>query len=171
MASKFFAVVAGVGAGTGRSVAIRFAQAYPVVLLARNPDNFKDIVAEIKDKGGQAIGISTDVSSSSSVTSAFETIKKEFPDKQLAAAICKPQHSHLLLLFTHIRVLTPHNHQTTWAQALESSPSSSSNNPSSTRPYQSMRTILPFALFPPSPLALKLLNPPLPLPPHNKQTS
>ncbi|KAK1761394.1 hypothetical protein QBC47DRAFT_290930 [Echria macrotheca] len=88
MASKsFYAVVAGVGAGTGRSVALRFAKAYPVALLARKPESYNDIVAEIKQQGGEAIGISTDTADEASVKAAFETIKKEFPGKKLAAAI------------------------------------------------------------------------------------
>jgi len=85
--SSFFSIVAGVGAGTGRSVALRFAKTYPVVLLARNPDNYESIVKEINASGGQAIGISTDVSSTSSVKNAFATIQKEFRGKKLAAAI------------------------------------------------------------------------------------
>lgn len=87
MASKFYAIVAGVGAGTGRATALRFAKAYPVVLLARKPENYTDVVAEIKASGGQAIGISTDTSSTESVASAFESIKKELPGAKLAAAI------------------------------------------------------------------------------------
>ncbi|SPQ27596.1 05d722bb-c4e7-41e9-b3f8-a7a5c2e93032 [Thermothielavioides terrestris] len=89
MASKsFYAVVAGVGAGTGRSVALRFARAYPVVLLARNSESYADIVAEIRQQGGEALGISTDTADPQSVASAFETIKKEFAaGRKLAAAI------------------------------------------------------------------------------------
>ena len=87
--SKFYAIIAGVGSGTGRSVALRFAKTYPVVLLARKPDSYNDIVSEIKAAGGQAIGISTDTSDTQSVISAFETIKKEFPEGKLAAAICR----------------------------------------------------------------------------------
>jgi NAD(P)-dependent dehydrogenase (short-subunit alcohol dehydrogenase family) len=91
MASKsFYAVIAGVGAGTGRSVALRFARSYPVVLLARKPESYNDIVSEIKKQGGEAIGISADTSDPQSVNSAFEAIKKELPDKKLAAAICEP---------------------------------------------------------------------------------
>jgi len=86
-ASKFYSVVAGVGAGTGRSVALKFAKTYPVALLARDPANYESIVKEIKDNGGEAIGISTDVSSASSVKSAFAEIQKEFKGKKLAAAI------------------------------------------------------------------------------------
>lgn len=90
MASKsFFAVVAGVGGGTGRSVALRFAKSYPVVLLARKPESYNSIVDEIKQQGGQAIGISADTSDPQSVKSAFEAIKKELPGKELAAAVCE----------------------------------------------------------------------------------
>lgn len=85
--SKFFAVVAGVGAGTGRSVALKFAQTYPVVLLARNPSSYESVVDEIKSSGGQAIGISADTSDASSVKSAFESIKQQLPGQKLAAAI------------------------------------------------------------------------------------
>lgn len=68
-------------------VAIKFAKAYPVVLLARNPDNYESIVKEIKSSGGHAIGISTDVSSEASMKNAFSEIQKEFQGKKLAAAI------------------------------------------------------------------------------------
>jgi len=71
----------------GRSVALKFAKAYPVVLLARNPQNYESIVSEIKSSGGHAIGISTDVSSPQSVSNAFAEIQKEFKGKKLAAAI------------------------------------------------------------------------------------
>jgi enoyl-[acyl-carrier-protein] reductase (NADH) len=68
-------------------VALKFAKTYPVVLLARNPDNYESIVKEIKSSGGHAIGISTDVTSESSVKNAFAEIQKEFQGKKLAAAI------------------------------------------------------------------------------------
>jgi len=71
----------------GRSVALKFAKTYPVVLLARNPANFESIVKEIKSSGGHAIGISTDVSSPSDVKNAFAQIEKELRGKKLAAAI------------------------------------------------------------------------------------
>ncbi len=90
MASKsFYAIVAGVGAGTGRSVALRFAKDYPVVLLARKPESYKDIVAEIKAAGGTAVGISTDLTDPQSVASAFSAIQKTdgFAQAGLAAAV------------------------------------------------------------------------------------
>jgi NAD(P)-dependent dehydrogenase (short-subunit alcohol dehydrogenase family) len=71
----------------GRSVALKFAKTYPVALLARNPANYESIVKEIKASGGRAIGISTDVSSESSIKNAFSEIEKNFKGKKLAAAI------------------------------------------------------------------------------------
>ncbi|KAL1998223.1 hypothetical protein VTN02DRAFT_6624 [Thermoascus thermophilus] len=90
MAAKAFAIVAGVGAGTGASIARRFAQAYPVVLLARNPANYEPVVEEINASGGQAVGIRADLSDSQSVRAAFEQIAQRFPDVPLAAAIFNP---------------------------------------------------------------------------------
>jgi NAD(P)-dependent dehydrogenase (short-subunit alcohol dehydrogenase family) len=88
MTSKnFFAVIAGVGSGTGRSLSLKFAKSYPVVLLSRTPGSYNDIVDEIKQSGGQAFGISTDVADPSSVKSAFDMIKQEYAGKKLAAAV------------------------------------------------------------------------------------
>ncbi|CAI6247776.1 unnamed protein product [Periconia digitata] len=86
MSSKLVTIVAGVGAGTGASVARKFAKTYPVVLLARNPENFESLAKEINSSGGKALGISTDISDSSSVKKAIETIKKEFGDDVGASA-------------------------------------------------------------------------------------
>lgn len=87
MAAKAIAIVAGVGPGTGASVARRFAKAYPVVLLARNPDNYEPLVKEINEGGGHAIGISTDVSSAESVQAALSKIEQEHHGAPIAAAI------------------------------------------------------------------------------------
>lgn len=87
MASKAIAIVAGVGAGTGAAVARKFAAAYPVVLLARSPENYESLAQEINSSGGKAIGISTDVSSPESLQQAFRKISEEFPNAPFAAAI------------------------------------------------------------------------------------
>lgn len=88
MASKLIAIVAGVGPGTGAAVARKFSATYPVVLLARKPENYESLASEINQKGGKAIGISTDVADSQSVKNAIEAIKKEFgQDVGAAAAI------------------------------------------------------------------------------------
>jgi NAD(P)-dependent dehydrogenase (short-subunit alcohol dehydrogenase family) len=87
VSTEFYAVVAGVGPGTGRSVALKFSEAYPVVLLARSPESYKDVVDEINKAGGKAIGITADATDSSFGATVFDTIKKELPDLTLAAAI------------------------------------------------------------------------------------
>ncbi len=84
---NFFAIVAGVGAGTGRSVALRFAKAYPVVLISRKPENYTSLAAEIKAQGGTAVGVSADTADPASLTAAFDTIRAELPGLKLAAAI------------------------------------------------------------------------------------
>lgn len=85
MASQPFAVVAGVGPGTGASVARRFANEYPVVLLARNEKNFSELAKQINDSGGKAIGISADVSNQDSLKKAFTQIKEQLGDVCAAA--------------------------------------------------------------------------------------
>jgi NAD(P)-dependent dehydrogenase (short-subunit alcohol dehydrogenase family) len=87
VSDKFFAIVAGIGPGVGRSVALKFSEAYPVVLLARRPESYADAVAQINKRGGRALGISADATDESSLASAFEVIKKEFGNLQPVAAI------------------------------------------------------------------------------------
>ncbi|EED13083.1 oxidoreductase, short chain dehydrogenase/reductase family [Talaromyces stipitatus ATCC 10500] len=85
---KAIAVIAGVGPGTGSSIARKFAQHYPVIVLARNPSNYAEVVQTINSSGGQAIGLSTDLSDSTSVSSTFKKITTElFPDSPIAAAV------------------------------------------------------------------------------------
>jgi len=86
MASKLVTIIAGVGPGTGAAIARKFAAAYPVVLLARNPDNYNDLVKEINGNGGVAIGVSTDVSDPASVKNAISQVEKEF-GKEVGAAV------------------------------------------------------------------------------------
>jgi NAD(P)-dependent dehydrogenase (short-subunit alcohol dehydrogenase family) len=84
--TKLVAIIAGVGPGTGAAIARKFALSYPVVLLARNPDNFNSLVTEINGNNGTAIGISTDVSSAESVSNAFSEVEKKFGKGVGAAA-------------------------------------------------------------------------------------
>lgn len=87
VSKEFYAIVAGVGPGTGRSVAIRFSENYPVVLISRSPESYKDVVAEINKGGRKAIGVSADATDESSLKSAFETIENKLPGLKLAAAV------------------------------------------------------------------------------------
>jgi enoyl-[acyl-carrier-protein] reductase (NADH) len=57
------------------------------VLLSRKPESYEPLVQEINSKGGQAVGISTDVSDANSVNAAFDQIEKQFPNSVLAATI------------------------------------------------------------------------------------
>jgi NAD(P)-dependent dehydrogenase (short-subunit alcohol dehydrogenase family) len=88
MASRLITIVAGVGPGTGAAVARKFSAKYPVVLLARKPENYESLAKEINANGGKAIGISTDVSDAASLKSSLERIKQEFgQDVGASAAI------------------------------------------------------------------------------------
>ena len=58
-----------------------------MIVLARNPTNYQSVVDEINSTGGQATGISTDLSDSQGVKSAFEQIKSQFGNVPLAAAV------------------------------------------------------------------------------------
>ena len=80
------AIVAGVGAGTGASVARKFALSYPVVLLARNPSNYNDIVQEINSKGGKAVGMNCDVSDEKSIERVVEKCKEFAGEKEIKVA-------------------------------------------------------------------------------------
>jgi NADP-dependent 3-hydroxy acid dehydrogenase YdfG len=102
MASKLIAIVAGVGPGTGAAVARRFSKNYPVVLLARTPESYNEIVKEINSSGGKAIGISTDVSSAESVANATAEIKKEFGEGVGAAVsfLCIPKINSIYYILT-----------------------------------------------------------------------
>lgn len=92
--TRYFAIIAGVGPGTGASIARKFAAAYPVVLLARNPANYDAVVSEINREGGKAVGISADVADEESMKKAFLRIEEEYVkgkngngDGHLAAAV------------------------------------------------------------------------------------
>lgn len=86
MAPSPIAIIAGVGPGTGAAVARRFAQTYPVVLLARSASNYEPVVDEINKSGGKAVGISADITNEESVNGAFDQIKKDGGDELGVAA-------------------------------------------------------------------------------------
>ncbi|KAF7546266.1 hypothetical protein G7Z17_g8559 [Cylindrodendrum hubeiense] len=98
---SFYALV--VGAGPGRAAAIRFSKAYPVVLIARRAESYEDTVAEIRQGGGQAIGIAADVTDAASLQSTFDTIAKELPDSKLAAAIYNVNGGFLIKPFLDLK--------------------------------------------------------------------
>ncbi|KAK8039825.1 short-chain dehydrogenase [Apiospora rasikravindrae] len=88
MASKFYAIVIGAGTGTGTAAARRFAQSYPVVLMARSPASYQDAVDSINAAGGQAVGVRADAADESSLQAAFARVRDELlPGHRLAAAV------------------------------------------------------------------------------------
>lgn len=87
MAPPFYAIISGVGTGTGSSLARRFAKSYPVVLLSRKPSSYEPVVAEITAAGGTAIGITADASDPVAVDAAFAQIEEKLPGAKLAAAV------------------------------------------------------------------------------------
>jgi NAD(P)-dependent dehydrogenase (short-subunit alcohol dehydrogenase family) len=91
MTSKLYAVIAGVGPGTGAALAHKFATKYNVILLARREESYAQLVSDIKEGGGVALGIPTDVSSKDSVEEAFRTIGENFgKDSSCAVRITFP---------------------------------------------------------------------------------
>ncbi|RVX67090.1 hypothetical protein B0A52_08333 [Exophiala mesophila] len=78
MPPKPYAIIAGVGAGTGAAVAKRFAKAYSVVLLSRSTDSFSALEKEINDSGGHAVGIATDVVDENGVANALKIVDERF---------------------------------------------------------------------------------------------
>lgn len=77
-ARNAIAIIAGAGPGTGAAIAKRFAQAYPVVVLARSQSSLDPLVQEIQNGGQTALGIPTDVANVDSMHKAIEKVKAKF---------------------------------------------------------------------------------------------
>jgi NAD(P)-dependent dehydrogenase (short-subunit alcohol dehydrogenase family) len=72
-------VVTGGGRGIGRATGERFAaEGARVCLLARSQTEIDDTAQAIRDRGGEALPIATDISDPASVTHAVEQIDKTF---------------------------------------------------------------------------------------------
>ena len=72
------AVITGASAGIGRATARAFARAgYRVGVLARDPARLESLCEEIRSKGGNALGISTDVADAAQVERAADRIERE----------------------------------------------------------------------------------------------
>lgn len=71
----------------GAALARKFANEDSVVLLSRKATSYQPIVDEITASGGEALGLSTDVSDAESLESAFAQLRDRFAGRSLAAAI------------------------------------------------------------------------------------
>ncbi|KAL1839611.1 hypothetical protein VTJ49DRAFT_1314 [Mycothermus thermophilus] len=87
ISKAFYAIIAGVGGGTGRAVALRFARTYPVAVLARTEASYAGIVDEVVRRGGEAVGVSADVADEKSLASALEVVREKFKGKGLAVGV------------------------------------------------------------------------------------
>ncbi|PYI14922.1 NAD(P)-binding protein [Aspergillus violaceofuscus CBS 115571] len=86
--TKPIAIIAGAGPGTGASIARRFAQTYPVVLLARRQSSLDPLVQGITESGGTALGIPADVTQPDAMEATMQQIAGQFgADVPVAAAI------------------------------------------------------------------------------------
>lgn len=99
--SKGVAVVAGVGEGLGSAVARRFAAAgYKALMWARNEEKLKGFAADIRSKGGDAVGMKVDVRVEQEVADALAGIEREHGPVEVAVFNAGAQHRKPLLEIT-----------------------------------------------------------------------
>ncbi|EEU48141.1 uncharacterized protein NECHADRAFT_90417 [Fusarium vanettenii 77-13-4] len=101
---SFYTIIAGAGPGTGRAAALRFSKTYPVVMLARRPESYEDIVRDIRQAGGQALGIVADVADSASLSRAFDIVGEALPNLKLAAAVYNVNSGFMMKPFLELQL-------------------------------------------------------------------
>jgi NAD(P)-dependent dehydrogenase (short-subunit alcohol dehydrogenase family) len=69
--------VVGVGEGLGKALALRFAAAYKVALIARSAEVIDKTAAEIKSAGGVTLPLRSDATIEAEIATAHERIKRE----------------------------------------------------------------------------------------------
>jgi NAD(P)-dependent dehydrogenase (short-subunit alcohol dehydrogenase family) len=74
---KKVAAVVGVGEGLGAALAVRFAAAYKVALIARSAEVTGKVADEIRFGGGVALPIQSDATIEAEIASAHQRIKRE----------------------------------------------------------------------------------------------
>jgi NAD(P)-dependent dehydrogenase (short-subunit alcohol dehydrogenase family) len=84
------AIVTGASSGIGRGCAVRFAEeGATVVACARRLDKLKDVVDEIKARGGRALAIACDVAKEENIDNVVNTTIKEFGRVDILANIAQ----------------------------------------------------------------------------------
>lgn len=92
MNRKLYTIIAGVGPGTGSAIAKKFANAYPVVLLARNTKTLDSIAKDITSAGGIAICCEADVTKRETIEKAIQKAEQELGEGS-SCAVGLPVHS------------------------------------------------------------------------------
>ena len=83
------AVISGVGAGLGASLARKFArEGYQVALLARSADYLEALAAEIQTTGATAKGFPTDIGDPQKVGDSFAQIREQFGKVDILVLLC-----------------------------------------------------------------------------------
>jgi len=73
------AVVTGSSEGIGKAIALRFVEeGAKVVFTARSMDKLEALVKQVKDKGGEAIAVRTDVTVEADVVNLFKVTKETY---------------------------------------------------------------------------------------------
>jgi len=73
------AIITGGGRGIGREIALLYAsEGAKVAITARNPEQLSEVVKEIEKSGGEAIGVTGDVSSRKDVQKMVEETTRKF---------------------------------------------------------------------------------------------
>lgn len=73
------AIVSGIGPGMGRDISIAFArQGANLVLAARTASAVEELAAEIRDGGGRAVGVATDIASAADCARLVDVALAEF---------------------------------------------------------------------------------------------
>jgi 2-hydroxycyclohexanecarboxyl-CoA dehydrogenase len=73
------AAVTGAGSGLGQSIAAKLAEdGHRVAILDVNAEAAEKVAAEVQARGGQALGVSCDVSDEAAVGSAFNAVRETF---------------------------------------------------------------------------------------------
>jgi NAD(P)-dependent dehydrogenase (short-subunit alcohol dehydrogenase family) len=86
-------IIGGVGEGLGFALSARFARAgHPVVMLARTQNRLDRFVEKIRDQGGTAAGLATDVRDERQIMAAFEQTAERYG--AFAAAIFNAGANH-----------------------------------------------------------------------------